>query len=141
MTREPVVIAPATTIRELARLLEENEISGMPVVDEEGRLVGVVSKTDLMRRCLDEPDDRTAAYLVEFAGAEPEDGAPLGPEELIVVEDFMTSDPVTARPDEPVVAIARRMVDARVHRVVVVDPDRVPIGIVTSLDLLRAWAG
>ncbi len=49
MTLEPVCVGPATTIRELARLFEENEISGAPVVNRSGRLVGVVSTTDLVR--------------------------------------------------------------------------------------------
>jgi CBS domain-containing protein len=46
MTKEPLCAEPATTFRQLARLFEENDISGCPVVDEEGKVIGVVSKTD-----------------------------------------------------------------------------------------------
>jgi CBS domain-containing protein len=138
MTREPVCVMPSTTLRELIRTLSEHEISGAPVVDVEGRLVGVVSKTDLMRRCLDEADERTPAYLVELAGADEEEQE-INPERLIVVEDFMSSEPVTATPDEPVAVLAERMAGARVHRLIVIGEGEVPVGVVTSLDLLRVW--
>jgi CBS domain-containing protein len=57
------------------------------------------------------------------------------------VEDFMTPEPVTATTEEPIAAVARRMADERVHRVVVVDKGRHVLGIVTSLDLLKEFPG
>ena len=65
MTADPVCVSPSTRIRELARVFEEHEISGVPVTDQEGKVIGVVSKTDLIRRCSEGTDDIPPAYLFE----------------------------------------------------------------------------
>ncbi len=140
MTNDPVCVGPATSIRELARVFEEHEISGAPVVDQSGSLVGIVSKTDLIRRCSEGTAELPPAYLFEVLseqGADEE--AEIIPEPLVCVEDFMTEEPATVLPEAHVGGIARRMAQASIHRVIVVDEQGVPIGIVTSLDLLRHW--
>lgn len=141
MTEEPVCVDPQASIRELARLFEEHEISGAPVVNQSGQLIGIVSKTDLIRRCADGVDDMPPAYLFEILSeqGESEDVSEVMPEPLICVEDFMTDDPVTVSPETPVNVIADRMSELGIHRVVVVDKEQIPVGIVTSLDLLRRW--
>ena len=141
MTAEPLCVGPATTIRELARLFEEHEISGVPVVDGQGQVIGIVSKTDLIRRCAEGVDDMPPAYLFEILSeqGDEEDVSEVMPEPLICVEDFMTEEPVTASPEAPVETIAKLMSEQSIHRVVIVDDERFPIGIVTSLDLLRRW--
>jgi CBS domain-containing protein len=143
MTRDPVCVSPSATIRELARVFEENEISGVPVVDQQGTLVGVVSKTDLIRRCSEGTDTIPPAYLFEVLSAqtgedEPEDSEVI-PEPLICVDDFMTADPVTVTPTTPVPVIARLMHENRIHRVIVVDADNYPLGVITSLDILGVF--
>lgn len=142
MIPEPVCVEPSTTIRGLARVFEENEISGAPVVDQEGTVVGVVSKTDLIRRCSEGTVDVPPAYLFEALRdqGEGDDGEVL-PEPLVCVQDFMTEDPVTVRLDTPVSQIAREMFERRIHRVIVVDAENYPLGIITSLDLLGAFPG
>jgi CBS domain-containing protein len=134
-----VCVERSTTIRQLARVFEENQISGAPVVDKEGRVVGVVSKTDLIRRCAEGTIDVPPAYLFELLGEQAGDDEQVIPEPLICVEDFMTEDPVTVVPKTPAGEVARLMVEGRFHRVVVVDDDRFPIGIITSLDLLGTY--
>lgn len=136
MVPEPVCVEPSTTIRQLARIFEENEISGAPVVNQEGTLIGVVSKTDLIRRCSEGTADVPPAYLCEILGEQAAQDEELVPEPLICVEDFMTADPVTASPNTPVGRIAAIMFEKRIHRVVVVDHENVPVGIITSLDLV-----
>ncbi|MEX2217553.1 MAG: CBS domain-containing protein [Phycisphaerales bacterium] len=139
MTVDPVCVSPSTTIRELARTLENNEISGAPVVDQEGRVVGVVSKTDLIRRCSEGTDELPPAYLFEVLREQgDENDEEVIREPLVCVEDFMTADPVTVPPESPASSAARLMCERRIHRLVVVDGDRFPIGIVTTLDLLEA---
>jgi len=139
MTRKPICVDLGTTLRELAQTLAGNDISGVPVVGSDGRLVGVASKTDVVRRCTEGEFEQPVGYVFELLSAELGSESDLLAEPPIVVDDFMSTEPVTAGPDEPVAAVARRMADERVHRVVVVDAERRPIGIVTSLDLLRVF--
>ncbi len=152
MTRDPVCVSPGARIRELARVFEENAISGAPVVDQHGVLVGVVSKTDLIRRCSEGGggagdaaggSDIPPSYLFELLAEHPTDATlsshEVVPEPLICVDDFMTVDPITVGPSEPVPAIARLMNAKGIHRVIVVDDDNFPIGIITSLDLLGVF--
>ena len=141
MTAEPVCAEPSMTIRQLARLFEENEISGCPVVDAEGRVIGVVSKTDLIRRCSQGAPDRPPGYLFELIGDQErlETDSDLVPEPLICVQDFMSEGTVTVTPETPASKIASIMYRSRVHRVVVVDEERFPVGIITSLDLLGVY--
>ena len=139
MVSEPVCVEPSMTIRQLARILEENEISGAPVVDKEGHVIGVVSKTDLIRRCSEGTRDIPPAYLVEVLSADSGDDEDVIPESLVCVEDFMTRDAVMVTPNTPVGYLAQLMFEKRIHRVVVVDHDKFPVGIVTSLDLLGVF--
>ncbi len=139
MVHEPVCVEASTTIRQLARVFEENEISGAPVVDQHGRVIGVVSKTDLIRRCSEGTLDVPPAYLFEVLHEQGAEDEEVIPEQLVCVEDFMTPDPVTVTPDTPAGEIARLMCEGRIHRVVVVDEGRFPVGIVTTLDLLAVF--
>jgi len=143
MSPEPVCAEPGTTIRQLARLFEENDISGCPVVDQEGRVLGVVSKTDLIRRCSEGSGDIAPSYLFEIVCESGDDGDDSGgtglQEPLICVQDFMTETAVSVRPTEAVHAVAALMVENHIHRVVVVDEERFPIGMITTLDILNVF--
>jgi CBS domain-containing protein len=140
MTEKPVCVESGDSLRDLARMLDENEISGAPVVDDQDRLVGVVSRTDLLRRLLEGPiearpgEDWLDLLMADSVGTFEIDVARLG-----TVDDVMSIDPVTATPEETVATVARRLAAARVHRAIVVDPSRHPIGIVTTLDLLKVF--
>jgi len=143
MTREPVCVGPEARLRELARVFETNEISGAPVVDLSGRLLGVVSKSDLIRRCSEATDRIPPAYLFEvLSGHGSCDGAMSNgviPEPLVCVMDIMTASAVTATPETSAAEVARLMFTKNVHRVIIVDEEEFPIGIITSLDLLGAF--
>ena len=139
MVAEPVCVVPSTTIRELARVFEENEISGAPVVDPQGHLVGIVSKTDLIRRCSEGTLDVPPAYLFEAMSEQSGEEYEHTPEPLICVQDFMTEEPVTVTAETPAGEIARLMFEGRIHRIVVIDTQRFPIGIITSMDMLGAF--
>jgi CBS domain-containing protein len=143
MIAEPICVETSTTIRELARIFEDNEISGAPVVDAEGKVIGVVSKTDMIRRCSEGTADAAPGYLFEALReqADGDEDAEVIPEPLVCVQDFMTDSAVTVPPEAPVTHVARLMYDRRIHRVVVIDKERFPIGIITSLDLLGVFPG
>ena len=73
MSVDPICVRPHTTIRELARTFEEHEISGAPVIDQSGKVVGVVTKTDLIRRCSEGTADIPPAYLFEVLSDQGDD--------------------------------------------------------------------
>jgi CBS domain-containing protein len=147
MTENVVTVTPSTPLRDVARMFSEDNISGAPVVDEQERLVGIVSRTDVITGMLAAGPEsvplemRLMLGLDETTESEPEDGgdlpepdAPVGP----TVEDVMAGDPVTVSPETPLSEIAARMSKDRFHRVVVTMGPRV-VGIITSLDLLARF--
>ncbi len=138
MTANPLCISPDTPARDLARMLEGNDISGVPVVDGLNRVIGVVSKTDLLRRVVEGPQGSSRESFFE-ALAEGLTDDDRYPDNLGNVEEFMTPSAVTAALDDSIGTVARRMADDGVHRVVVVDDERQVLGIVTSLDVLRVF--
>jgi CBS domain-containing protein len=138
MTLEPVCVGLSTTIRALAQIFEENQISGAPVVDRNGKLVGVVSKSDLIRRCSEGSEEMPPSYLFEVlfqreGSDQPGDAIP---EALVCVEDFMSKAPLTVEPEASAAVVARLMFEKRVHRVIVINHEDFPIGIITSMDML-----
>jgi CBS domain-containing protein len=141
MTRDPVCIETGATMRQTAELLDEHEISGLPVVDDQLRLVGVVSRTDLLRRLLEGPPDaRRDEQWLDLLTADSTSTVEVDAAKLGLVDDVMSSDPVTALAGELLPKVARRMADEKVHRIVVIDPKSSrPVGIVTTLDLLRVF--
>ena len=136
MSKEPVCAFAHESAHTLAKMLDENDISGMPVVDAQERVIGVVSKTDLLHRCIEGPITSRAGSFFAFL-AEGLD-ADIDPDELGSIQDMMTEDPYCVSPDDPVGEVAHRMSADRIHRAIVVDEARRAVGIVTSLDLLRA---
>ena len=141
MTLDPVCVKPSYTIREFARTLEEHEISGAPVVDQQGRVIGIASKTDLIRQCVEGTGEIPPAFLFEVLAEQgQEEFSEAVPEPLISVDDFMTEDPLMVGPDTSAASIASLMFENRVHRVIVVDHDEFPVGVITSLDLLGVVA-
>jgi CBS domain-containing protein len=145
MTVDLVCATTEMTLRDFARLLDEFEVSGAPVVDTTGQLIGVASKTDLIHRAIDPELGVEPRYVFDMLYPDedednpPDDKGESMIEEPVYITEFMTEDPVTARPDESLSAIAARMIDARVHRIIIVDPENRPIGIVTSLDMLKVF--
>lgn len=161
MSPEPVSIGMDADLRELVLLLREHDISGLPVLAADGRVVGVVSLTDLFRRhaesILEGSPPAPLERLVEGVAKpwesialddEPEFGGARGSVEMdrevfgepeIAVEELMTPEPLVASPGDSLASLAHRMAERGVHRAIVVDPSGVPVGIVTSLDLLRVF--
>lgn len=140
MTPDPVFVGTGSTLREVAELLDEHEISGLPVIDDQERLVGVVSRTDLLRRLLEGPAEaRHDEEWLDLLTADSASKVDIDAARLGVVDDVMTADPITARPDEKLAIVARRMADEKVHRIVVIDERRKVLGIVTTLDVLGVF--
>ena len=138
MTPEPVCANAGSSLRDVARLLDEYEISGLPVIDDQDRLIGVISRTDLLRRLLEGPPSaRRDEDWLDLLTADSATSVDVDVARLGTVDDLMSIDPIVARREEKLSKVARRLADERVHRVIIVDEDRHPIGILTTLDLLK----
>lgn len=136
MRRKVVAVERGLTLRELADVLAANGISGAPVVDESGGVLGVVSQTDLVR-ARREPSPAVPRYHREVDGL----AAPLGirfdDRDDERVERIMTPGAISFDQETPVEKLAEAMLARRVHRVLITQGDRLA-GIVTTMDLLRA---
>jgi CBS-domain-containing membrane protein len=138
MSRDLVVIPRHLSLRAAAQLLSQARVSGAPVIDPHGRCVGVLSTTDFMHLARDDrghpgpsPDACVCAdwQMVDLDLLPPDS-----------VVGFMTRDPVTAPTTACIRDLARRMLDAHIHRIVIVDENGRPVGIVSSTDVLAAVA-
>lgn len=139
MTKEPICAESSMSIRQLARLLEAHDVSGVPVVDSRGRMVGVVSNSDLIRKCSQGTRDVPPGYLFEVIYEQDPLEDDVLPELAICVQDFMSAEFATAYRDTPIATVANKMHERHTHRVVIIDEENTPIGIVTSLDVLGAF--
>jgi CBS domain-containing protein len=139
MTRDVVMIPRPMSLRAAAHRLAQSGVSGAPVVDEEGRCVGVLSMTDLVRWL-----DRSPAPAHRPTGAPCfcSDWQVTELEELPADEvgRYMTQDVVTATPDTGIGDLARAMLAAHIHRVFVLSESGRPVGVVSSTDVLAAVA-
>jgi len=121
MTSDPLVVPDELPAREAARLLEFYRVTGAPVVDLDGEVIGVVSQSNLIHTM-------TSGSLLDALPG-------------LLVRDLMTRPAITIRGWEPADAAARLMEAHHVHRLVVVGADqRTPIGVLSQTDLVRALA-
>ncbi len=135
MTTRVVWVKKSAPFREMARALRDNRVSAFPVLDDEGKVIGVVSEADLLTK--------------EALGGE-HDGLPgivtdlLHHKDLvkargITAGDLMTSPPVTAGPEDTVEHAARLMYTRKVKRIPVVDADGHLAGILSRADVLAVF--
>jgi CBS domain-containing protein len=112
-------VSPELSISSFQEFLTGEEISGAPVVDQNGELQGVASKTDIVTFLTTDPTILSDEVL-----------------QGVTVAEIMTENALTVDIDEPVGDVARKMVDGNVHRVIVIDDGQIR-GIITTLDLLK----
>lgn len=140
MTSEVVTVGPEATVAEVARLLTEHRISGLPVV-EDGRVIGIVSEADLLWR---ESRLHGPVYISLLDAVIPLGQSAFG-EELrraaaATARDVMSHPAIQIVPDAPVEVAATRMLDNEVNRLPVVDGRGHLVGIVARRDLIRSLA-
>lgn len=119
MTRDVVRARPTTSFKDLVRLLDHHRISGLPVVDDDDKVAGVISGTDLVRTQADRSDRN--------------------PTGAVTAGDLMSTPAVTVHPEQTVPDAARLMERRGVERLPVTDEEDRLIGIVTRRDLLRIF--
>lgn len=128
MSPQVVSVSPATSLRAAARRLAEHSITAMPVVEDDGRLVGVLSEADVMREAL-VPDQR--AHLIDVEVAE---GPPAR-----TVREVMTPHPLTVHPEDDLLDAVRVMTDSAVKSLPVVE-DGCVVGVVSRKDVIAQMA-
>jgi len=122
MALDLIVVRANAPLEQAAELMDHHRVSGLPVVDSAGTLVGVVSQTDLVRA-------RSTEYLwVNWPG--------------LAVRHLMTAPPITVTRSTPLSVAAARMERNHIHRLVVVadDDETIPIGILSTTDLVHDMA-
>jgi len=132
MTRAVVTVAPDAYLQEVTRLLGENNVSGLPVVDAAGRVVGLISEADVLSMT-GVKRGHTFKDVVRHVLGEAEPAREKGS----TVADFMTSPAITVRPDTDVREAARMVDEKRIKRLPVVDDEGRLVGIVSRADMLK----
>lgn len=134
MTQRVVSVAADASILQAAELMLQNKISGLPVVDADGKLVGVVTERDFLRRA---GAERIRPRWFEVV---------IGPKRLAdeyarsharTVEQVMTAHPITVSDDAPLEDVLRLMEEHKIKRLPIVHEGRL-VGIISRSDLLRA---
>lgn len=123
MQTDVQTVTPETALNDAALTLADAHVSGLPVVASDGRLVGVISTTDILASEEEVEDEAARATLFENAQ----------------VRDLMTPRPVTIGPGASVQEAAQLLLHADVHRLFVVKDDRV-VGVISITDIVRAVA-
>ena len=134
MTTDVVTVEPTDPFKQLIRLMDRHGISGLPVVDAGGRPLGVVTQRDLLVKEA-HPELEPVSPLLELRGRRAERRKATGQ----VASELMSRPAVTVRADEALAGAARRMVQAGVKRLVVVDDEGRVAGIVSRRDMLEAF--
>jgi CBS-domain-containing membrane protein len=135
MSTALVMVPQDMSLQSAAHLLSQADVTGAPVVDDAGRCVGVLSSTDFVHWAEKGPKKPPehcvcSSWQIVEPATLPRDQ----------VKQCMTSDPVTVHPGTPIADLSRMMLDAHIHRVIVVDRSCRPVGIVSSTDILAAVA-
>ncbi|MCI4325344.1 MAG: CBS domain-containing protein [Thermoplasmata archaeon] len=147
MTRVVARVEPTASAHEAAVLMRSNHVSGLPVVDPAGRLVGVVSEIDLVRGIHRATGAMSArGFLDILLDSTPRSGAgPLEASQARLknarVSEFMTSRPVTIDPETTIREASRLLTQHGISRLPVVDSRHHVVGIVTRTDIVQAIEG
>jgi CBS domain-containing protein len=138
MNRNAVSVLPSTLVADAARIMLAHRLSGLPVLDEQGRLVGIVTEGDLIRRAEIGTDGKQAGWLKSL----------LMPSAVAAdyvqtharhVSGVMTHNPVFVTPDTPLEEVAQLMLRKSIKRLPVLEHNKL-VGIISRSDLLRVLA-
>ncbi|HET9085374.1 MAG TPA: CBS domain-containing protein [Candidatus Limnocylindrales bacterium] len=137
MTRSVVTVKASTPLKAVAEILIERGISGVPVVDDAGTVVGVVSEADFLFK-ESGPEERRQSRLGRLFGDSKATEARQQKLSATTAGEAMTSPPICVRPTQTIAEAARLMSGQLVNRLVVMDDSRLA-GIVSRADLVRAF--
>ncbi len=133
MTEKVISVNPGTSVHDAARLLSEHKITGLPVVDGENRVIGVISTADILAPEGVKKESVLSRLMRRLRGKQ---GAEKGVGER--VEDAMSVPPITTEPDADIKEVAAVLDLHRIKRLPVVDSDGKLLGIISRGDIVRA---
>jgi len=138
MTKELITVSPQTEIAGAAKLLLEKRINGLPVIDDSGKLVGILCQSDLVAQQKSIPIPSVYTLLDSFI---PLTSLKRIDKEVrkiaaLKVEQAMTPNPVTVGPETDIEDVARLMVDKKYHTLPVMEGDKI-VGVVGKEDVLK----
>ncbi len=134
MTRGVVSVPLAAKVAEVRRIMSTRGISGLPVVDGENRVVGVVSESDIIfYEIHQEPHlvDKLKTVILPKARVKKIPGGR--------ASEIMTAPPITTREDTPLRELSQILLEKKIKRVIVVDPESHPVGVVSRIDIVKAF--
>ena len=126
MSRDLITVGLKTELKTIKRIFEERDFNGLPVVDDDGKLVGMVTKLDLLR--LFRPDKRS--WVPDFSHMDAR-----------CVEDILGEGVAAVHPDDPITTAVDRMIDLNVRSLPVIEREGKPprlVGVVTRKDVLKS---
>jgi len=139
MVSPVITVGEDETVRDLAKLLITKRISAVPVVDRAGKLVGIVTEADLMRRTETETE-RPYSWWMHFFLGDQQIAADYVKSHATKVKDIMTRDVKTAAPDAPLYEIADLFEENQIKRVPVVTANGDLVGLVSRANIIQAMA-
>ncbi|MDQ0834276.1 CBS domain-containing protein [Streptomyces achromogenes] len=139
MTTDVVRAEYGTPFKEVARLLAAHRISGLPVVDEDDKVIGVISETDLIARQAATSEQYEPRRRFTFPGLTRVARRQAAKANARTAGRLMTEPPITAHADDTIVEAARTMAQHQVERLPVLDEEDRLVGIVTRRDLLQVF--
>ncbi|NLN77839.1 MAG: CBS domain-containing protein [Armatimonadetes bacterium] len=139
MTRDVVTVRKGTSIDGAARLMAKHEISGLPVVDADGYLVGMITESDILLKGMHAPSELRGSTPGLFAPQPDAVDEAYRRAQSECVEDAMTTDVVIFSEESPVAGIAAAMIEHAINRVPIIEGRKV-VGIVSRKDVVKAIA-
>lgn len=138
MTTELITVSPQTEIISAAKILLEKRINGLPVIDDSGRLVGILCQSDLVAQQKSIPIPSVYTLLDSFIPLTSLKRIDKEVKKIaaLKVEQAMTPDPVTVGPETDIEDVARLMVDKKYHTLPVMEGDKI-VGVVGKEDVLK----
>jgi CBS domain-containing protein len=139
MVSPVITVGKFATVRDVAKILLEKRISAVPVVDHAGKVIGIVTESDLMHRA-EAGTERPYSWWVRFLAGDAMIAADYVKSHAAKVEDIMTSNVVTATPETPLHEIAALLEEHQIKRVPIVNKDGDLVGIVSRSNLVQVVA-
>ena len=138
MTRDILSVTPDTEIVKAAKILLENRINGLPVIDASGKLVGILCQSDLVAQQKSIPIPSVFTLLESFVPLTSMKRIDKEVEKIaaLTVKQDMTPNPVTVGPETDIEDVAKLMVDKKYHTLPVMEGDKI-VGIVGKEDVLK----